>query len=177
MPDRTDVELILLDAESRFDLGELDVSSPKLFIAPILKTGGTRTEFSGYWQQDVSRETFGSRRGADGGDLQASLLFLPVPRRMISLFRGRTEICASTCNHWKNRQIAGREGGRGRKSPVFRLIDRREAHSNPSALKLAVPPRPITMWSCTAMRNALAASTTSRVISMSARLGVGSPLG
>ena len=40
-------------------------------------------------------------------------------------------------------------------------------------MKLAVPPRPMMMWSWTAMRRARAASTTSRVISMSARLGVG----
>lgn len=40
-------------------------------------------------------------------------------------------------------------------------------------MKLAWPRRPITRWSCTAIRSALAAATISRVISMSARLGVG----
>ena len=36
MPDRTNVELILLDTERRFGLGELDVRLPELLIAPIL---------------------------------------------------------------------------------------------------------------------------------------------
>ena len=40
-------------------------------------------------------------------------------------------------------------------------------------MKLAWPLRPITKWSCTAIFSALAAALTSRVISISARLGVG----
>ena len=35
MPDRTHVQLIFLDAESGFGLGELDVGLPELPIAPI----------------------------------------------------------------------------------------------------------------------------------------------
>ena len=34
-PDRTNVQLIFLNAERRFGLGELDVSPPELLIAPI----------------------------------------------------------------------------------------------------------------------------------------------
>ena len=36
MPDRTDVELIFLDAESGLGLGELDIGLPELLIAPIV---------------------------------------------------------------------------------------------------------------------------------------------
>jgi hypothetical protein len=36
MPDRTDVELIFLDAKSGFGLRELDVGFPELPIAPII---------------------------------------------------------------------------------------------------------------------------------------------
>ena len=35
MPDRSNVQLIFLDAKSRFGLGELDVGLPQLLIAPI----------------------------------------------------------------------------------------------------------------------------------------------
>ncbi len=35
MPDRTNGQLILLDAKSRFGLGELDVGLPELSVAPI----------------------------------------------------------------------------------------------------------------------------------------------
>src|SRR6516162_8544087 len=35
MPDRTHVELIFLDTEGGFGLGELDISLPELLIAPI----------------------------------------------------------------------------------------------------------------------------------------------
>ena len=35
MPDRTEVQLIFLDAESGFGLGELDIGLPELLIAPI----------------------------------------------------------------------------------------------------------------------------------------------
>ena len=49
--------------------------------------------------------------------------------------------------------------------------------SNPSDLKLAWPPRPITRWSCPASESAFAALTISRVIAMSVLEGVGSPLG
>src|ERR1700686_2818742 len=55
------------------------------------------------------------------------------------------------------------------RAPPWRSSD---AHNNPSALKLAWPPRPITMWSWTAMRKLRAASTTRRVMSISARDGV-----
>ena len=37
MPDRTDVQLVLLDAEGGFGLGELDVGFPELLIAPIAR--------------------------------------------------------------------------------------------------------------------------------------------
>jgi hypothetical protein len=47
----------------------------------------------------------------------------------------------------------------------------------PSDLKLACLPLPITRWSWTIKPIALAAVTISLVISISARLGVGSPLG
>ena len=36
MPDRTDVELIFLDAESGLGLGDLDIGLPELLIAPIV---------------------------------------------------------------------------------------------------------------------------------------------
>ena len=36
MPDRPNVQLIFLDAKSRFGLGELDVSLPELMIGPIV---------------------------------------------------------------------------------------------------------------------------------------------
>ncbi len=36
MPDRTQVQLIFLNAKSRFDLGELDVCLPQLLVAPIV---------------------------------------------------------------------------------------------------------------------------------------------
>ena len=35
MPDRPQVQLIFLDAERRFGLGQLDVGLPQLMIAPI----------------------------------------------------------------------------------------------------------------------------------------------
>src|SRR5258708_39559346 len=35
VPDRSDLQLVLLDAESGFGLGELDVRFPELLIAPI----------------------------------------------------------------------------------------------------------------------------------------------
>ena len=53
-----------------------------------------------------------------------------------------------------------------------------QAHgSNPICRKLAVPSRPTTRWSCTGMSNTLAASTTLRVMAMSACDGWGSPDG
>ena len=39
MPDRPDVELIFLDAESGFGLGELDIGFPELLVAPIGDVG------------------------------------------------------------------------------------------------------------------------------------------
>ena len=41
MPDRTDVELIFLDAESGLGLGELDIGLPELLIAPIVEYSST----------------------------------------------------------------------------------------------------------------------------------------
>jgi hypothetical protein len=35
MPDRPHLELIFVDAESGFGLGELDIGFPELLIAPI----------------------------------------------------------------------------------------------------------------------------------------------
>src|SRR5690606_38392255 len=55
--------------------------------------------------------------------------------------------------------------------------DQGGGHMSPSCLKLATPWRPTTRWSCTAISSARAASTTCRVIWMSARDGVGSPEG
>src|SRR5262245_30844503 len=39
VPDRAYLELILLNAKGRFGLGELDVSLPQLFVAPISDVG------------------------------------------------------------------------------------------------------------------------------------------
>lgn len=39
VPDRTEVELVLLDAEGGFGLGELDIGLPELLIAPIADVG------------------------------------------------------------------------------------------------------------------------------------------
>jgi hypothetical protein len=36
VPDRTKVELVLLDAESGFGLRQLDIGLPELLIAPIV---------------------------------------------------------------------------------------------------------------------------------------------
>jgi hypothetical protein len=70
-----------------------------------------------------------------------------------------------------------REPGVDRGVPMDRTAQPKEfgwlPQSNPSDLKLAWPPRPITRWSCTASDSAFAALTISRVIAMSVLEGVG----
>ena len=51
------------------------------------------------------------------------------------------------------------------------------SHISFSALRLAWPFLPTMRWSCTAMPSGRATSTIARVMSMSAREGVGSPEG
>jgi hypothetical protein len=66
VPDRANVQLILLDTKSRFGLGELDVGLPQLLITPI---GDVRA-------QEIS--PLGERRDSR---LSSAGAFAPMPSR------------------------------------------------------------------------------------------------
>ena len=103
MPDRSNVQLIFLDAKSRFGLGELDVSLPQLSVAPI---ADVRTQEIGSFRErgpivercvasdvepEARRAGVGLQRdGEAGGGALVSLedaADLPVRRRRIKRFR------------------------------------------------------------------------------------------
>ena len=76
MPDRAHVQLILLDTESGFGLGELDVGLPELLIAPV---GDVRAQQTGYAVVDLATmgvghysDSRGAKRGVIVGLLAAA---------------------------------------------------------------------------------------------------------
>src|SRR5262245_63971275 len=55
VPDRADLELILLDAKRRFGLSELDVGLPQLFVAPVADVGAQQIGAFRYGSPVVER--------------------------------------------------------------------------------------------------------------------------